>query len=103
MRDAGELGGVVNGNPFTGPDAQPGALHVTFLDGEPDHGRVESIEAGLFRPDEYRVTGRHVYLHCPQGYGRTKLTNAFWERRLGLVATTRNWNTVQALWQLAGG
>jgi uncharacterized protein (DUF1697 family) len=103
LRDAGELGTVAKGNPFTGPGAQPGALHVTFLDVEPDHRRVESIDAGRFQPDEYRVTGRHVYLHCPQGYGRTKLNNAFWERQLGLTATTRNWNTVQALWQLAGG
>jgi uncharacterized protein (DUF1697 family) len=38
-----------------------------------------------------------VYLHTPSGYGRSKLNNTFWERRLSTVATTRNWNTVVVL------
>ena len=38
-----------------------------------------------------------VYLQLPQGYGRSKLTNAFFERKLGTGATTRNWRTVTAL------
>ena len=48
-------------------------------------------------PDEFRISGRLVYLHCPNGYGRTKLTNAFFERKLGVVATTRNLRTVTTL------
>jgi len=41
------------------------------------------------------------YLHCPNGYGRTKLQNAFLERQLSVAATTRNWKTVTALAELA--
>ena len=52
--------------------------------------------------DELRVAGREVYLHCPGGYGNTKLNNGFLERRLKTIATTRNWNTVNALSELAG-
>jgi uncharacterized protein (DUF1697 family) len=44
-----------------------------------------------------------VYLHLPHGYGRTKLTNLYFERTLGAAATTRNWRTVRALAGLAGG
>ena len=36
-------------------------------------------------------------MHTPGGYGRSKLTNTFWERKLATTATTRNWNTVLAL------
>ncbi|TAM38706.1 MAG: DUF1697 domain-containing protein, partial [Burkholderiaceae bacterium] len=39
-------------------------------------------------------------LHCPHGYGKTKLNNSYFERALGVTATTRNWRTVLALQQL---
>ena len=38
-----------------------------------------------------------VYLKLPHGYGRTRLNNAWFERKLGTAATTRNWRTVRAL------
>jgi uncharacterized protein (DUF1697 family) len=43
-----------------------------------------------------------VYLKLPHGYGRTKLNNAWFERKLGTAATTRNWRTVLALADMAG-
>ncbi len=43
------------------------------------------------------MIGREVYLHCPNGYGTTKINNTFFEKRLNTVATTRNWNTVNKL------
>jgi len=49
------------------------------------------VDAG---PDEFAVSGTEVYLSCPGGYGRTKLNNSFFERRLAVTATTRNWKSV---------
>ena len=51
--------------------------------------------------DELVVDGREVYVHTPDGYAGTKYTGTFLERRLGVVSTTRNWNTVTKLCQLA--
>lgn len=42
-----------------------------------------------------------VYLYLPHGYGRTKLSNAYFERALKTSATTRNWRTVLALVDLS--
>jgi uncharacterized protein (DUF1697 family) len=47
------------------------------------------------------VGEQEVYLFCPNGYGRTKLSNAFLERKLDLTATTRNWKTVTALFAMS--
>ena len=44
-----------------------------------------------------------VYLRLPHGYGRTKLNNAWFERKLGTAATTRNWRTVLALTEMVAG
>ena len=48
------------------------------------------------------LDGLEVYVSTPDGYAGTKLTGAFLERHLGVVSTTRNWNTVTKLCALAG-
>jgi uncharacterized protein (DUF1697 family) len=45
--------------------------------------------------------GREIYLSCPNGYGNTKLSNAAIEKKLSVVATTRNWKTVNTLLAMA--
>jgi len=101
LRTKEELVKVVRANPFLRTDADRERLHVTFLAGAPPAalaGEVENFDAG---EDRARVLGREVYLHCPSGYGNTKLNGSFVERRLKTVATTRNWNTVTKLAELA--
>jgi uncharacterized protein (DUF1697 family) len=99
LRSKSELEKVVAGNPFAGDVTK---LHVTFLAEAPKRSLVGTIDAERFAPDELRVFRREVYLHCPNGYGRSKLSNAFFEKRLGVAATTRNWRTVTELARLAG-
>lgn len=98
----GELADVVAGNPFLTRGVDPATLHVTFLLDTPDTARVDELIPHHGEPDQFEVIGREVYLHCPNGYGRTKLSNAFFERRLRVAATTRNWNTVTRLLELVG-
>jgi uncharacterized protein (DUF1697 family) len=97
IRTGAQLAAVVGHNPLLGRDREPAKLHVTFLASKPAPSRLGALDAGAFLPDEFIVSGREVYLHCPEGYGRTKLNNAFFERSLGVVTTTRTWNTVTTL------
>jgi uncharacterized protein (DUF1697 family) len=97
IRTHAQFVAVVGGNPLAGGGRDRSKLHVTFLASKPASSRVGGLDAGAFLPDEFRVAGREVYLHCPDGYGRTKINNAFFERALGVVATTRTWNTVTTL------
>jgi uncharacterized protein (DUF1697 family) len=93
VRTAGELAEVVEGNPFPEGTAEPKKLHVAFLSAAPDD-HVHALDPAPYEPDELRLGDRAVYLWYPNGYGRTKLTNDVLERKLGVTATTRNWNTV---------
>ncbi len=102
LRTPDELADIIENNPFSRLAPDPTHLHVTFLADVPDQDLLDHLNVPNVSPDEYRVRGREVYLYCPHGYGRTKLTNAFWERRLRVDATTRNWNTVTRLLALAG-
>ena len=101
VRTKAELGKVIAGNPFVRARADLAKLHVTFLAKKPGAALVRALDGLSADPDEFRVLGREVYLHCPAGYGTTKLNNAFWERRLKTAATTRNWNTITKLFELA--
>jgi uncharacterized protein (DUF1697 family) len=75
-------------------------LHVTFLANEPEKERFEKIEIDKYLPDEFIGDAKSLYLFCPNGYGRTKLNNNFFENKLKLDATTRNWKTVNELGRL---
>jgi uncharacterized protein (DUF1697 family) len=103
LRTADDLAHVVANNPFLRRVADPATLHVTFLADAPDRDRAARLETPGGQPDELALAGREVYLQCPNGYGRTKLSNAYIERRLGVAATTRNWRTVTTLRDLASG
>ncbi len=102
VRAQSHLSRIVATNPFVDGGREPNKLHVTFLASKPDRSRVRTLDPKRSEPDEFRVVGREVYLHCPNGYGRSKLSNAYFEKRLGVAATTRNWRTVTALARLAG-
>jgi uncharacterized protein (DUF1697 family) len=54
-------------------------------------------------PERVAVRGRQAYLVYPEGVGRSKLTLATAEKKLGVRGTGRNWNTVMKLAALAPG
>ena len=103
LRSRAELERVQQANPFLRAGADPAKLHVTFLATKPAAALVRAAGELGFGADEFRVVGREAYLHCPNGYGRTKVNNTFFEKKLQTVATTRNWNTVNKLLELASG
>jgi uncharacterized protein (DUF1697 family) len=76
-------------------------LYVTFLSEIPAKKNIESIKSFDFSPDQFLIIGKEVYLCVPNGYGETKLSNNFFEKKLKVNATTRNWNTVRKLLELA--
>jgi uncharacterized protein (DUF1697 family) len=103
-RSKQQLRRIMADSPYRQSDVEPKTIHVTFLADRPDPARVGALEgmAGTFGSDTFEVIGSEVHLHCPGGYGETTLNNAYLERRLGVVATTRNWRTVATLGEMAG-
>jgi uncharacterized protein (DUF1697 family) len=95
-----QLTKVLGGNPFVKAKKEPTKLHVTFLAEKPARAKVGELDPEHGKPDEFRVVRQQVYLHCPNGYGKSKLTNAYFEKQLGVAATTRNWKTVTKLAEL---
>lgn len=97
VRNAKELAAVVKHNPFLKRGAALTALHVGFLLEKPDAALVKALDPLRSAPDEFQVLGGEVYLHLPNGVGRSKLTNAWFDSKLKNLVTVRNWNTVLEL------
>jgi uncharacterized protein (DUF1697 family) len=93
---------IVSDNPFSrDKEIDRSKLHVTFLSEFPANDAKERLSSLNAFPDQFRLLGREVYLYCPNGYGRTKLSNNALEKQLSIGATTRNWKTVNALTKIS--
>jgi uncharacterized protein (DUF1697 family) len=102
VRTHAELEAVVAQNPLLDIAGDHARLLVTFLSDAPAQEALSGLAPADFEPDVFAVGEREIYVWYPDGVRATRLSNAFWERRLGVVATGRNWNTVTRLLELAG-
>lgn len=95
---AEEMKNIIQKNPFVGDETKDVSfLHVTFLSSVPEKTSFENLKTANYGVDEFELIEKAIYLYCPAGYGNTKLTNTFFENKLKLIATTRNWKTVNEL------
>jgi uncharacterized protein (DUF1697 family) len=101
IRSVADLRRVGSSSPYAKSGADPARHHVTFLATPPTKAALAALALPPSGRDELVVDGKEVYVHTPDGYADTKYTGTFLERRLGVVSTTRNWNTVTKLCELA--
>ncbi len=101
VRTSKEMRNVIGNNPFLkekGIDSSK--LHVTFLSETAQKGSEKKLETLATNPDRFYPASHEIYLYCPGGYGRTRLSNNAIEKALSIEATTRNWKTTNALFEM---
>jgi len=102
IRTNQELSSMFSYNPFLGePEFNPAKMAVIFLDTEPtdlQHKKVADID---YPPDKFRIIGRDIFIYCPNGFGRTKLYTNFFEKKMKVKGTARNWKTITTILALA--
>jgi len=76
-------------------------LYVTFLSENPQQEKLDKLTIPGNIKDEFVISGDLIYLFCPDGYGNTKLNNNFFEQKLKVTATIRNWKTVIKLSEMS--
>ncbi|WP_243347896.1 DUF1697 domain-containing protein [Parabacteroides sp. FAFU027] len=97
-----ELRIIIEQNPYLSDKSkESNHLHVTFLTEKPLQSLVDKLNADKSLTDDFKTRGRVVYLYCPNGYSKTKISNSLIENRLKVIATTRNWKTCNELFSLA--
>jgi uncharacterized protein (DUF1697 family) len=96
-----EFAELAQGNPYKAAQDEPKSLHLYVLAAPPAATAAAELEQLAANGEQIALTDRCLYLHAPNGIGRSKLV-AGAEKTLGVSATGRNWRTVTKLLELAG-
>ncbi|MGB0714765.1 MAG: DUF1697 domain-containing protein [Phycisphaerae bacterium] len=103
VRTVGDFKKMIKANPFAEVDQPDRTVHIGFLKDKPTKANLSKLDPDRSTGDEYRVVGRHVFMHLPNGVAKTKLTNAYFDHALATTMTVRNWRTVSKILNIAEG
>jgi uncharacterized protein (DUF1697 family) len=97
-----EIERAIKSNPFLlEEDIDIKQLHLTFLKEKPTTENRLNAESYNYEPDKFIIKEKNVFINCIGKYHKTKLSNNFFESKLKVSATTRNWKTVMKLFELS--
>ena len=99
VRTRKELAAVVAKSPFLSRGAEPGHLHVLFVDGKAATA-LRGFDLAPYAPEEVTAVGSEIHLLLPGGVGRSTLAADLLRREAG-KGTMRNWRTVTKLLSMA--
>ncbi len=102
IRKNKEIKNIIENNPFIkSGNNETERMYVTFLESVPDKNKMKGLIPSKKTKDEFKIIGKEIYLYCPEGYGKTVLSNDFFEKKLKLKATSRNWRTLNKLYEMS--
>lgn len=101
VKTANELNDSISSNPFfQNKNSEIDRLHLTFLKEIPEQEKLLEIKEYDFHPDIFKIDKENVFIFCSGKYSDSKLTNKFFENKLKVTSTTRNWKTILNLSEL---
>lgn len=99
VKTTDEIKRAIEKNPFTAEKVD--MLYITFLAEKPKKESIDALNILNHEPEEFIIRDNIIYLYSPLGYGRAKMNNNFFENKLKVSATTRNWKTVNKLFDMS--
>jgi uncharacterized protein (DUF1697 family) len=102
IRTVEEMRQLILLNPFLA-EAQlnPEKMAVILLHEEATKDQIQKVIGIDYPPDKFKIIGREIYIFCPNGFGKTKLYTNFFENKMGVTGTARNWKTLTKLLEIA--
>jgi uncharacterized protein (DUF1697 family) len=101
LRTTDELRRAIARTPFKNrPNLEPAKILVTFLAGVPPAAKA-TLDGLKSYPEELHLIERELYIYFPNGVGKSKLPWSSVEKLLKVTGTARNWNSVQAILEIA--
>ena len=97
VRTAHQVRRVLERSPLQEVASDPSRYLVNFLSTEPDPGLVGALLEEDHSPEAIAIEGAEAYVWTPDGVKAMTLSYAYLEKRLGVVATARNWNTLEKI------
>ncbi len=93
-----ELSKIVNETPFKEANLAAGEkIYLTVFSKKPSEDSIKKLNKVDGEGDKILITDKCAYILCKKGYSETVFSNNFIEKTLGVIATTRNLQTMQKL------
>ena len=92
---------ILKENPYPATEEDHKGIYFVLLYERPNSALSEALQSEVFPNEEFTITPTCIYLNCHAGYGRAKCNNNFFERRLKIQATARNWKTMNRMEEMA--
>jgi uncharacterized protein (DUF1697 family) len=103
MRTRDELAALVAEDPLGDVATDPSRRIVVFLAGALDRSRLDGVRSEDFAPEAFTLREREIVMWAPGGQRDSALVKTLTEKRTGVLATARNWRTVEMLLAMADG
>ena len=102
VRTEKELREAIALNPFLSEkDFDPAKMAVLFLAEQPSSDQIAKVANVDYPPDKFKIIGKEIFIYCPNGFGRTKLYTNFFENKMKVSGTARNWKTINTILEIA--
>jgi uncharacterized protein (DUF1697 family) len=96
-----DLEACLKNNPYLKEkDCDTKKLYVAFISKELSNGALNDLKISQFKPDEAAIDSSRIFIKYAVGAGKTRLDQKYIEKKLNVVATIRNWNTVTTLLEM---
>lgn len=95
-----DLESCFKNNPYLKTTTDTKKLYVAFVSKELSNSALDELKISQFKPDEASIDKNRIYIKYDIGAGKTRLDQKYIEKKLNVVATIRNWNTVSKLLEM---
>lgn len=93
--NASELEEILNKCPFS--EEVKVQSYFMILKTGPTPEKISAVEAIHYPNEEFRISTKCIYYYCTKGYGQAKMSGTFFEKKLGVAITARNYNTMKRI------
>jgi uncharacterized protein (DUF1697 family) len=103
VRAASDWPAYVQANPYPKEsEREPNLVMLALSKARPKPDAAEKLQERAASGERIAQAGDALWIHYPQGAGRSKLSPALFDRLVGSPVTARNWRTVLKINELAG-
>lgn len=96
---ASEILKILNNCPFSEEIKEKS--YFTLLAKKPKAGNISELKKYSFPNEEYHLIGQCVYFYPENGAGKAKMSNNFFENKLKVTATSRNFKTMTKIVEMS--
>ncbi len=102
VRTKTEISKILDNNPYNDPeDLASNRIYFVLLKEMPENENIEAASAIIFENEKFEITPECIFLRCGLGAGKAKCNINFFESKLKVTTTSRNYRTMIKLLELS--